>query len=118
MINKIHFIKYLAILLFCCSLSAQQTQVSASNVEYTNNGQSTQYISCSGNFNLASSTSTIIKMNISIGTYQSVINDLESKLYIYTKKSFSAIETERYSKTIPSTNWIRGSPALRSLPTS
>ncbi len=82
--------------------------MTASNVEYTNNGQSTQYILC-GNFNLASSTSTSINMRINIGTYQSVINDSESKLYIYTKKSFSAIETERYSKTIPSTNWIRGS---------
>lgn len=81
MINKIHFIKYLAILLFCCSLAAQQTQVTASNVEYTNNGQSTQYILC-GNFNLASSTSTSINMRINIGTYQSVINDSESKLYI------------------------------------
>lgn len=108
MINKIHFIKYLAVLLFSLSLSAQQVSVSTTNVEYTNTGQSTQYIGC-GNFNLASSTSTSIEMRINIGTYQSVINDSESNLYIYTKKSFSAIETERYSKTIPSTNWIRGS---------
>lgn len=38
MINKIHFIKYLAVLLFSLSLSAQQVSVTPTNVEYSNDG--------------------------------------------------------------------------------
>lgn len=107
MINKIYFIKYLAVLLFSLSLAAQ-VSVTPIAVEYSNNGQSTSYITGCGNIDLASSTSTIINMTINIDTYQSVINNSQSDLYIYTKKSFSAVRTQSYSKNIPSTNWIPG----------
>ncbi|HQE33768.1 MAG TPA: hypothetical protein PLQ70_03785 [Flavobacterium alvei] len=108
MINKIHFIKYVAVLLFSLSLSAQQVSVTPQNVEYTNNGQPKSFVSGCGNIDLASSTSTLISMIVNIDTYTSVINNSESKLYIYTKKSFSDVKTQRYLKKIPSTNWTPG----------
>ena len=99
--------RFFALLFFSLGLSAQ-VSVTPQNVEYTNNGQPKSYVTGCGNIDLASSTSTSISMIINIDTYESVINKSESKLYVYTKKSFSAVRIQRYSKTIPSTNWTPG----------
>ncbi|WP_310560223.1 T9SS type A sorting domain-containing protein [Flavobacterium sp.] len=106
MINKIHFIKYLAVLLFSLSLSAQQVSVTPSNVEYTNNGQPKSFVSGCGVIDLKSSTSTLIEMIVNISTVRSVINNSESKLYVYSKISPNAVRIQKYIKTIPSVNWI------------
>lgn len=111
MINKIHFIKYLAVLLFSLNLSAQQVSVTPTNVEYTNNGQPKSFVSGCGAIDLKSSTNTLISMYVNLDTYTSVINNSESKLYIYSKKSPSDVQIQRYVKTIPSTNWTPGAAA-------
>lgn len=90
MINKIYFIKYLAVLLFSLGLSAQQVSVTPSNVEYINNGQSKSFVSGCGAIDLKYSTSTLIEMSVNVSTTTSVINNSESQLYVYSKISPSA----------------------------
>lgn len=106
MTNKIHFMKYLAVVLFSLSLSAQEVSVSPQNVEYTNNGEPKRSAGICGTIDLKSSTSTLIEMIVNLNTVRSVINSSESQLYVYSKKSPSAVRIQRYVKTIPSVNWI------------
>ncbi|MBF2708720.1 hypothetical protein [Flavobacterium soyangense] len=63
--NKIQLLQFVAILIFSFGAYAQVT-ISVSNLQYTNNGQSTITLANCGNIDLASSTTTSINLGINL----------------------------------------------------
>lgn len=85
--NKIQLLQFVAILIFSFGSYAQVT-VSASNLQYTNNGQSTITLANCGNIDLASSTTTLINLGVNLSKPNGQVVGL-SDLLVYTKKSSS-----------------------------
>jgi hypothetical protein len=101
--NKIQLLQFVAILIFSFGSCAQVT-VSASNLQYTNNGQSTITLANCGNIDLASSTTTSINLGINLSKPNGQVVGL-SDLRVYTKKSSSDSRIERSWSQILESSW-------------
>ncbi|POY39571.1 hypothetical protein C3L50_10410 [Flavobacterium alvei] len=101
--NKIQLLQFVAILIFSFGSYAQVT-VSASNLQYTNNGQSTITLANCGNIDLASSTTTSINLGINLSKPNGQVVGL-SDLRVYTKKSSSDSRIERSWSQILESSW-------------